>query len=279
MQFVLHHSLLRKQNSKVCLFFEQTRNPVMTKIKAVLIDDESASLKTLQLLLNKYCPQVEVKAAFTDPKKALKDLLKQQPALIFLDIEMPGLNGFELLEKLKEYRGGVIFVTAHSTYALRAFKFSAVDYLLKPVSPEDLKRAVEKYAQTQKGKPDTEMLKQLAQNIELLAQPLPRKLAISTSEGMEIITLNEVDYLKADRNYTLIRRSGKKDIMVSKPLKDFDETLSTGSFIRIHASYLINIDKVVRYVRADGGYAVMNDNTEITVSRSRKDEFLSRLKM
>ena len=118
----------------------------------------------------------------------------------------------------------------------------------------------------------------MAKNLEFLATPAANKIAVSTQEGVEIVMLADVDYLKADRNYTLIKRKGKKDLLVSKPLKDFEETLPATQFMRIHSSYLINLQKVERYVRSDGGYAVMEDGTEITVSRSHKDEFLQYLK-
>ena len=250
----------------------------MNKIPAVLVDDEPDTLQTLQLLVKKYCPDVEVLATFSDAKTALRELPKLNPELLFLDVQMPGMTGFELLEKLDSFNGSVIFVTAHSAHAIRAIKFSALDYLLKPVDVNELKQAVEKFKKQRAAKPDNHVLQQLAKNIEFLSNPVASKIAVSTQEGIEIVLLSEVDYLKADRNYTLIKRQGKKDLLVSKPLKDFEETISSTLFMRIHSSYLVNLQKVQRYVRADGGYAVMEDGTEITVSRSHKDEFIRYLK-
>lgn len=250
----------------------------MELIRAVLIDDEADTLRTLQLLLKKYCEEVDVVATFNDPKAALKELPKLNPELIFLDVQMPGMTGFELLEKIPNLNSGVIFVTAHSAHAIRAIKFSALDFLLKPVEANELKESIEKFKKRKNARPDSAILHQLAKNIEFLANPVTTKIAVSTQEGIEIVQLNDVDYLKADRNYTLIKRNGKKDLLVSKPLKDFTETLTGTQFMRIHSGYLVNLQKVVRYVRADGGYAVMDDGTEITVSRSHKDDFLKFLK-
>jgi two-component system LytT family response regulator len=251
----------------------------MAPIKAVLIDDESDNIKTLQLLIKKYCPDVTVEAAFTDPKLALKALPKTACDILFLDIEMPDINGFELLKKLKKFEGKVVFVTAHSTYAVKAFKFSALDYILKPIDVDDLTQTIEKYKKSRTTAPDADVMKQLLSNIELLSNPKANKLSVSTQEGIEIINLNDVDYMKAERAYTIIKRQDKTDIVVSKPLKDFEDMLPSAKFMRIHDSYLINLDKVVRYLRQDGGYAVMRDGSEILISRGRKDDFLKYLQL
>ena len=250
----------------------------MSVINAVLVDDEPDTLKTLQLLVKRHCPEVNIQGAYNSPTTALAEIEKLDPELLFLDVQMPEINGFELLEKLTRFKGSVIFVTAHNAHALRAIKFSALDYLLKPVDITELKEAVEKFKKLRSAKPGADVLQQLAKNIEFLANPTASKIAVSTQEGVEIIVLSEVDYMKADRNYTLIKRKGKKDLLVSKPLKDFEGTLPPAQFMRIHSSYLINLQKVERYVRADGGYAVMEDGAQITVSRSHKDEFLRFLK-
>ena len=249
----------------------------MKKIKAVLVDDEAANSKTLQLLLAQHCPQIEILKVFSQPAKALKEIPNLPVELIFLDIEMPGMNGFELLKRLTTYKGGVIFATAHSNYAVRAFKFSAVDYLLKPIDADELVQAVEKFIETRHVKPDANELKQLSGNIDYLSQPVPRKIAVPTNSAIEVITLEDVEYFKAERNYTLIKRNGKPDILVSKTLKDFEEMIAGGNFMRVHLSHIINLNRVARYLRNDGGYVVMSDGSEITVSRSHRDEFLQRL--
>jgi two-component system LytT family response regulator len=190
---------------------------------------------------------------------------------------MPEINGFELLKKLKKFEGSVVFVTAHSNYAVKAFKFSALDYILKPIDTADLRQTIDKYKKSRNSSPDADMMKQLLNNIDLMSNPKANKLSVSTQEGIEIINLSDVDYMKAERSYTLIKRQDKSDLMVSKPLKDFEEMLPPSKFMRIHDSYLVNLDKVVRYLRQDGGYAVMRDGSEILISRGRKEEFIKYL--
>lgn len=250
----------------------------MPDVKAILVDDERPGLQTLELLLKKHCPEVSIAATFTEPKKALKELSKIQPDILFLDIEMPEMTGFDFLDKAKTFDGHVIFVTAHSGYALRAFKFSALDYLLKPVEPDELIQAVKKALKLKGNKPDNPHLQLMTKNLEFLAHPSPKRIAVSTSESVEVVILDEVTFMKADRNYTIIKRSGKKDLITAKPLKDFEESLANTQFMRIHSAYLVNMDKVSRFVRKDGGYAEMNDGTQLGVSRSNRDEFLNRLK-
>jgi two-component system LytT family response regulator len=190
---------------------------------------------------------------------------------------MPEINGFELLKKLTKFEGSVVFVTAHSNYAVKAFKFSALDYILKPIDTADLRQTIDKYKKSRNSSPDADMMKQLLNNIDLMSNPKANKLSVSTQEGIEIINLSDVDYMKAERSYTLIKRQDKSDLMVSKPLKDFEEMLPPSKFMRIHDSYLVNLDKVVRYLRQDGGYAVMRDGSEILISRGRKEEFIKYL--
>ncbi len=250
----------------------------MQKIRAVLLDDELAGLKTLELLLKKFCPEVEVVAIFSDPSIALTELVKIKPDLLFLDIEMPRITGFDFVLKAKKFEGSVVFVTAHSTYAVRAFKFSALDYLLKPVDPAELKRVVAKFKKLNAAKPDKGTVQQVIKNMEFLSNPAIKKIAVPTNESIEVLLLEDIEYLKADRNYTLIKRTGKKDLLVAKTLKEFEETLASAQFMRLHSSYLVNMNKVARFVRSDGGYAEMEDGAQISISRSKKEEFLERLR-
>ncbi|MCW3125912.1 MAG: DNA-binding response regulator [Bacteroidetes bacterium] len=249
----------------------------MDQIKAVIIDDEPDNVKTLQLLIGKYCPDVTVQATFTDPKVAIKALPKTDYDLLFLDVEMPDMTGFELLKKLPKHPTGIIFVTAHSTYAVKAFKFNALDYLLKPVDVEELIMAVTKYKKSGDSI-DTQSVKKLMANLEFLSKPTLSKLVLPTQDGVELITTEDIIFLKADRNYTQIKRFDKKDLIVAKTLGDFEEILVPPRFMRINKQYLINLDKVARYIRNTGN-VIMCENTEIQISRTRKDEFLSFLKV
>ncbi len=244
---------------------------VINMIRAILVDDEPDNIKTLQLLLQRYCPEVEVTATYTDPKAALKALPKASYDLLLLDVEMPGMTGFELLKKLATPPPAMIFVTAHSHYAVRAFKFDAIDYLLKPVDIDDLRAALAKYKRT-KADLTTDKVKQLLANIDHLSKPAVSRLALPTQDGVEMIALEEVIYLRADRNYTVIKREGRKDLIVARTLGSFEDLLTPPRFMRINKQYLISLDKITRYVRTTS-LALMQDGTEIQVSRTRKEEF------
>lgn len=248
----------------------------MQLMRAILVDDESASLKTLELLLNKYGKGIEIAGLFNDPIKALPAIKKLAPDVLFLDIEMPGLSGFQLVNKLKGYKGKVVFVTAHGGYALNAFKLSAFDFLLKPVAKEELLRVLKKLSTTA-ATPDAGSLLLLSQNLKFLSAKAANKMAVSVNEGIEIVHFDELEYLQADRNYCTLHRKAKKPLVVAKPLKDFEEVLPAEQFVRVHHSYILNINCVQRYVRADGGYAVMNNAKEITISRSFKNDFMAAL--
>jgi two-component system LytT family response regulator len=245
----------------------------MNQIKVILIDDEPDNIRTLELLIGKYCPEVIIQAVFSDSKAALKALPKTDYDLLLLDVEMPDMTGFDLLKKLSKYPKGLIFVTAHSTYAVKAFKFNALDYLLKPVDVDDLKSAIAKYKKN-RDKIDTDTIKQLLVNMEYLSKPAMQKLALPTQDGVELIATNDIIFLHADRNYTRIKRKDKKDLIVAKTLGDFEDMLPSPKFMRINKQYMINMDKIERFIR-NTGTVVMSENTEILLSRTRKDEFLS----
>ena len=245
----------------------------MNQIKVILIDDEPDNIRTLELLIGKYCPDVIIQAVFTDPKAALKALPKTDYDLLLLDVEMPEMTGFDLLKKLTKHPKGIIFVTAHSTYAVKAFKFNALDYLLKPVDVDDLKSAIAKYKKNT-GTVDSDTVKQLLVNMEYLSKPAMQRLALPTQDGVEMIATNDIIFLLADRNYTRIKRSDKKDLIVAKTLGDFEDMLPSPKFMRINKQYMINMDKIERFIRNTGN-VIMCENTEILLSRTRKDEFLS----
>jgi two-component system LytT family response regulator len=250
----------------------------MNFIKIALVDDAPISLRALEVLIKKHCPETEIVGSFNDPRKALPQLNQLKPDLLLLDIEMPEITGFQLLEKYKTFKGGLIFITAHSHYAVEAFKFSAVDYLVKPVKKDALIAAIAKFRKTHSNEPAGERVKELAANINFMAQTQMQKMAVSTFDGIEIVKLAEVDYMEAKGNYTCIKRKGKRELIASKTLSDFETILFNSQFIRIHNGFLVNLDKVVRYVRADGGHIEMEDGTSIAISRRHKEKFLKSLK-
>ena len=245
-------------------------------IKAILVDDEVHSLDALSILLNDFCPQVEVVARCPSAKMALETVRTFSPDLLFLDIEMPGFNGFELLEKLGSISFQVIFTTSYDQYAIKAIKFSALDYILKPIDPRELIDAVNK-VQVQQHLPTAaqyEFLLSQIQNRDLQFH----KLAIPTGDGYLLLSVDQLIFCEANDNYTHIHLKGGKNITACRTLKDIEEQLAEFPFlIRVHHSYLVNLNEVSRYVRGEGGYLVMTEGTSINVSRSRKDLLLRKI--
>ena len=245
-------------------------------IRSILVDDEVNSLDALNILLNEFCPQVEVVARCASPKMALELIRKLTPDLLFLDIEMPGFSGFELLEKLGSISFQVIFTTSYDQYGIKAIKFSALDYILKPIDPQELVTAVNKF-QVQKHLPTPAQFELLLNQIHNRDLQL-HKLAIPTNDGYVLISVDQIVFCEANDNYTHFHLKGGKNIVASRTLKEIEEQLSEFSFlIRVHHSYLVNLNEVLRYVRGEGGYLVMNDGTSINVSRSRKELLLKKI--
>ena len=242
-------------------------------IKAILVDDEMHGLRTLSIHLADYCPQVEVLAKCSSAKAALEEIKEKKPDLVFLDIEMPVMNGFELLEQFDPIPFAVIFTTSYDQYAIKAIRFSALDYLLKPVDPKELIAAVNK-VDRQKNPPTSEQLSILMDQLQNKEARF-NKIAIPTTEGFELIPAENVVRCEADDNYTHFFLKDKTKIIASRTLKEMEEQLKEfPSFLRVHHSYIVNLNEVVKYVRGDGGYVVMSDGSTVNVSRSRKDALL-----
>jgi two-component system, LytTR family, response regulator len=242
-------------------------------IKAVLIDDEVHCLDTLSILLSDNCPEVQVMEHCTSAKQGLLAIAKNYPALVFLDIEMPVMNGFELLEQFTEIPFAIIFTTSYDQYAIKAIRFSALDYLLKPIDPKELIAAIQKI-QTQKHLPVPGQFQMLMGNIKHSEGGF-NKIAIPTSEGFELIPIDEVIVCEADDNYTHLHLKNKSMIIACRTLKDIEEQLQGfSSFLRVHHSYLVNLNEVNKYIRGEGGYLVMSNGSTVNVSRSRKESLL-----
>jgi len=245
-------------------------------IKSIIIDDEAHCVETLMVLLKEYCPDVKIVDFCRSAKTALELIDKNKLDLIFLDIEMPVMNGFEMLEKLKEINFSVIFTTSHDQYAIKAIRYSALDYLLKPIDPKELVVAVHK-VQVQKYLPVTEQFKMLMSKIQNKENGFD-KIAVPTSEGYELVPANEIISCEADDNYTYLHLKDMKKIIACRTLKDVEEQLeSFSSFVRVHHSFIANLNEVTKYVRGEGGYLVMSDGNTVSVSRSRKDALLKKL--
>ncbi len=243
-------------------------------INAIIIDDEKHCIDTLSILIKEYCTDVKVTDTCRSAKQGLEAIEKQKPDLVFLDIEMPAMNGFEMLEQFSEIPFAIIFTTSYDQYAIKAIRFSALDYLLKPVDPNELRSAVRK-VQEQRHFPMAEQFQMLLKQIHS-KEHIFDKLAVPTAEGFELIPAQQVMHCEAHDNYTHIFVKNKNKIVACRTLKEIEEQLQDFNFfLRIHNSHIVNLNEVVKYVRGDGGYLVLSDGTSINVSRTRKDMLLN----
>jgi two-component system, LytTR family, response regulator len=244
-------------------------------IEALVIDDEPYSCEALVELLKKYCPEVHVAKVCHSGADALTAIKEFTPELLFLDIEMPRMNGFELLEKAGQINFELIFTTSYDQYAIKAIRMSALDYLLKPIDREELQAAVEKVKQ-RLSRPQMQQIEMLLQKLANPAAPM-LKIALPTMEGLQLVQIDSVIWCSSDSNYTSFHLKGKERMIVSKTLKEVEELLNEHSFLRVHHSSLVNLNEISKYVKGEGGYLAMSDGSHIDVSRSRKEMLLKRL--
>lgn len=249
----------------------------MSEIKAIIVDDEQHCIDALQTMLQKKCPEVTVLGGVNSVKEA-KDLITElQPDVVFLDVEMPHQNGFELLKLFDKITFDVIFTTAYEQYALKAIKFNALDYLLKPFSVKELQDAVQKCISRRNGQPETSTspLEVFLQNMKTLHQT-HKKIALPTINGLVFMPVQNIVRCESTGNYTRIFFTDKKNLMVSRPLKEFEELLTDVDFFRVHNSHLINLQQMQSYIQGEGGFALMSDGTQVEISRRRKADFLKK---
>jgi len=245
------------------------------KIQTILVDDEADSLETLTLELALFEDKIEIIGAFQDPKEAIKAIQKEQPQLVFLDIEMPHINGLELLRTLQPIDFSVIFTTAYSQFALEAIKMSAIDYLLKPVDEEELAAAIVKVEQQLSAPVSQLQIEMLFANMKTNNPAFP-KIALPTMEGLQFVEVKQIICCEADSNYTKVILQDGSNILISKTLKEVANKLEGHYFYRAHQTYLVNLMHIKKYVRGKNGYLVMDNGMSIPVARSRKDDFLER---
>jgi two-component system LytT family response regulator len=244
-------------------------------IKAIIIDDEPYCCEALDILLQRYCPGVQVIAICHSGKEAITAIQSMKPQLVFLDIEMPQMNGFEMLEQLKGTQFELIFTTSYDQYAIKAIRFSALDYLLKPIDREELQQAVQKV--------ERRLEHPLPQQLELLLQKIQpgtssvQRIALPTMEGLQLVPINTIISCASHSNYTIFHLKNKEKITVSRTLKETEELLQEYGFLRVHHSFLVNLNEINKYIKGEGGYLVMSDGSSIDVSRSRKELLLQRL--
>jgi two-component system LytT family response regulator len=247
----------------------------MTNARAILIDDELNSLQNLQNKLQKYCPAVKILATVQKPEEAISLVRQQKPDVLFLDIEMPKMNGFRLVEELGDFEGEIIFITAYNHFAIEAMRISAFDYLVKPVSIADLQNAITRLLQ-QKARHTKERLNILKQSIAENKNQ-ENKIAVPTNEGLEFIVIKSIIRIESSTNYSRLYLINKQSLLVTKLLKDFEELLTPYRFFRIHNSHLINMNYISKYIRGEGGHVVMENGDVVDVSRRKKEEFLGLL--
>ncbi len=246
----------------------------MKIISTIIIDDEPKNSKLLQQMLVMHCPQVEVLASECDAKKGLQLIGELKPQLIFLDIEMPHLNGFDLLKKLEPVSFEVIFVTAYSQYAIQAFEHYATGYITKPVNTEKLIAAVNKAIKRIEEKNINKNLFSLLEQSNQLAAP--DKIPLSTSNGLVFVKISDILYCESSGNYTHFYLCDDKKIVVSRQLGEYEKLLPENNFTRIHDKYIINLAYIKEYIKGSGGEVVLENGKEIPVASRRKEDFLAR---
>ncbi len=262
----------------------QSNNPIpsvndiqfcILNIRSIIVEDEAQNRENLVRLIAAYCPQVEVVAQCASAAEARQAIVERHPDMVFLDIEMPGGNGFSLLESLSDIRFEVIFVTAYDNYGIKAIKFSALDYILKPIDPVDLKAAVEKASQKIAQKEENLRMQNLLQNTR--REPSGKMIALALTERIEFVQVSSIIRCESDSNYTTFYLKDGERLIVSRTLKEFDELLTPYGFLRVHQSHLVNLDEIKSYVKSDGGYIRMKDGAMVSISRQRREMVLKTL--
>ena len=245
------------------------------QLRAIIIDDEIGSIDSLVWDLEQFSKDIKIIGKTQIPVEGIELIKNLSPDLIFLDISMPGMNGFELLESIEDVTFNVVFTTAFDQYAIDAFKANAVDYLLKPVLPEEIERVIEKL-KLNSG------TNNLQENLKVFLDEFQSKnesyntIALPTFEGLEFVDISEIIRCESSSNYTYIHQKNEKPILISKTLKDVEKMLSNQGFIRIHQSHLVNITSIKKYLKGKSGSLILKDGSVIPVSRSKKGDFLEK---
>ncbi len=239
---------------------------------AIIIDDELKGRIALKQKLLDHCPGIRLIGEADSGKTGIALIESICPDIVFLDIEMPGMDGFEMLKKISDKKFHIIFTTAYDHYAIKAIKFAAFDYLLKPVDIEELKEAIERITTNILQNHTIKKLEVLEQH--LFANSARNKIAIPTIDGLLFFNISDIVYLEAHSNYTEIHFMNNQKLTASRTLKEFEEMLPSDKFFRPHHSYIINLDYIKRYIRGDGGQIELQNGSVVSVSRSKKDEFL-----
>ena len=244
------------------------------KYNAIIVDDETGPRESLEQLIKKHCKSINVVFMADGVESAYQSITELQPDLVFMDIEMQTGNAFDLLEKFDSINFDIIFTTAFNHYAINAIRFSALDYLLKPIDPEDLRLAVGRF---EKKKQDEALLNSKFQNLlsNIQSEGRNKKIGIPDGDSLIFIDINDLIRCHSDGSYTSFHLTSGKKLLASKPIGEYEDLLQDEGFFRIHRSYLVNLNHIKKYVKGEGGYVVMSDGSEVEVSRRKKNDFIS----
>ena len=245
----------------------------LKQLKAILIDDESNSRNSLRQKLLTHCPMVEVIAEADNGDEGIKAIEAHKPDIVFLDVEMPRMNGFIMLQQLEHRNFELIFTTAYDHYAIQAIRFSALDYLVKPIAIDTLKQAVERAQEKRQTDAPNQRIETLLYNL-LDEKNTNTRIAIPSMEGLQFVEIATIVYLEAESNYTFIHLDPVSRVTVTKTLKEFEELLPSHTFIRIHHSFLVNKNHIRKYLKGDGGQVLMSNGKMLDVARRKKEEFM-----
>jgi two-component system LytT family response regulator len=243
-------------------------------MKAVIVEDEMHNREALKNLLTEFCDDVEVVGVGASVMEAVEVIRKTRPDVIFLDIELQVGTGFDVLTQVSDLDLDVIFTTAFEHYAIKAIKFSSMDYLLKPIDVEELQNAV---AKARARKHESDHKQQLEVLLSNLSSKVMKKICLATGDRIEFVRVEEIVMCEASGSYTNVYLKDKRKIMVSKHLKEYETLLGDENFMRVHNSFVINLNEVKQYVKSEGGYILMNDNQQVSISPKKRDEFFARM--
>jgi two-component system LytT family response regulator len=242
--------------------------------RAIIVDDELKSCESLKVILNEFCSNVRVVQMVHTVKDALTAIQNCEPDVVFLDIHLNSETGFDLLERIDEINFDIIFITAFPEHALKAIKYSAIDYLLKPINIDDLKAAIDKL---KKAQPENNIRKKVNLLIQSLNRNKQNRLAVPVADGITFLSIDEIIYCEGSSNYTNFCLQNGKKYLVAKTLKEYEEMLSNHNFLRIHNSYLVNVNEIRKYFKGDGGYVLMSNDDKLDVSKRKKEYFLKKM--
>ena len=247
-------------------------------ITAIIVDDELRHHETLSKMLKTFCPEIELCGNANSVKEAVDLIHQNNPQLVFLDIEMPGGNGFTLFDNFDEPPFEVIFTTAHDLYAINAIKYAALDYLMKPINIRELQEAVSRALKiiNKKDASSNKKIDVLKSNLQLEDKRFT-KIALPSSDGIDFIEANTILHAEAERSYSNFYLDNGKKIMVSKPLKDYEALLEQCNFFRVHKSHMVNLNHIEKYIKGKGGYVILKDGSHVDVSVRKKEDLLNKL--